>query len=307
MASREKLSTTEPTVDEIKDVVRKSLPGGGEVTKVTWITNFRLHHRVGNSYRDGRIFLIGDAAHIHSPVGGQGLNTALQDALNLGWKLGSVIRGDRPESFLDTFDEERRRVGQELVSKTDKIFKLVSVKNPLAISLRKLVLSWLAPYIMSKANLESFYNFVSQFSINYHESSLTYGGSTMISGPVKAGDRAPDGEVDIDGETKRFYKLLSLESHNLVLFSGPLRTASVLEDLKSAAAKFEAKNNMHRARVHIITQERGIRDTTYSHRLHKTYGFSFPGFVYIRPDGYVAAIDQLDRLEDFLKWLSQST
>jgi hypothetical protein len=302
MISRDKLSNAEPSLDEIKAVVRKALPGGGEVTDATWITNFRLHHRVVNSYRDGRLLLVGDAAHLHSPVGGQGLNTGMQDALNLGWKLGRVVRGDRPDSLLDTFDEERRRIGEDLVAKTDRAFKLVSMTNPMAVRLRNWVVPWLAPYVTSRANLETSYNYLSQFGIHYRESSIVQK-DTEFSGPVMAGDRAPDGEVDIDGENTRFHKILAPESYNFVLFSGSLRNGSDLENMKRTAVKFEARNT-NKARVHMIVQERGIKHIPYSHRLHRTYGFSSPGFVYMRPDGYVAAVGHLDQIEAFLEWLS---
>ncbi|KAI1811641.1 FAD binding domain-containing protein [Poronia punctata] len=301
MASRSQRLGTAPTIDEVKELVRRKLPGGGQVTNVTWLTNFRLHHRIVNSYRDGRVFLIGDAAHIHSPVGGQGLNTGLQDAVNLGWKLASVVRGDRPDSLLDTFDDERRHIGENLVAKTDKIFKLTSIKNPIALYLRSWTLSWLAPYIATKEKRASFYNFVSQFGISYHNSSLVMKGPAA-GRPVKAGARAPDGDVDIKGETKRFYKLLGIESYNLVLFSGAVRHSSVVEELKRVAVSFEA-SNIDMAHVHIVVQER-VDGIPFSHRLHKTYGFSSPGFAYIRPDGYVAAIGDLEGFGDFLNWLS---
>ncbi|KAI8952090.1 FAD binding domain-containing protein [Xylaria longipes] len=300
MASRNKLSNVAPTVDEVRSVIHKRLPGC-EITGVTWVTNFRLHHRVVNSYRDSRLLLIGDAAHIHSPVGGQGLNTAIQDALNLGWKLALVVRGDRPEHFLDTFNAERRRVGQELLAKTDKAFKFVSMTNPIAVYLRNWVFPWFAPYIASKGNLEMIYNFASQFGINYRESSIIHRGFGF-KGPVMAGDRAPDGDVDVDGKTKRLHKLLAPESYNFILFSGSCRNGTEQEDMEYTSARFEERNT-DRARIHMIAQERGSQHL-YSHRLHGTYGFSTPGFVYIRPDGYIAAIGNLEHVGEFLSWLS---
>ncbi|KAI3322007.1 FAD binding domain-containing protein [Xylariaceae sp. AK1471] len=302
MASRNKLSNAAPTLDEVKALIRNTLPGGGEITNATWITNFRLHHRVVNSYRDCRLLLIGDAAHIHSPVGGQGLNTGIQDAVNLGWKLARVIRGNRPDSFLDTFDEERRPIGEDLVAKTDRAFKLVSMTNPVAIYLRNCIVPWLAPYIASRGNLEMFYSYISQFGINYRQSSIVYK-NTGFSGPVMAGDRAPDGEVDIDGETRRLCMILAPELYNFVLFSGSLQNGSELEDMERTAAQFEVRNT-DKARIHLIVQEREIKHIPYSHRLHRIYGFSSPGFVYIRPDGYVAAIGQLEQIDEFLAWLN---
>ncbi|KAI8635458.1 FAD binding domain-containing protein [Xylariaceae sp. FL1651] len=301
MASREKSSNgASPTFDEVDAVFHKILPNGGDITNTTWITNFRLHHRVVNSYRDGRLLLIGDAAHIHSPVGGQGLNTGIQDALNLGWKLARVVRGYRLECFLDTFDEERRPVGQNLLSKTDKAFKLFTMTNPMAIYLRSWIIPWFAPYIVSRGNLELLYGFVSQFAVNYRNSTAVRSGAGF-NGPVMGGDRAPDGEVDVDGDTKRLHRILAPESHNLVLFSGTLRTGSELAIMERAAARFEARNP-DKARVHMVVHERG-RKNMYSHRLHGDYGFSSPGYVYIRPDGYVAMIGHLEEIDELSDWL----
>ncbi|KAI1739394.1 FAD binding domain-containing protein [Xylaria scruposa] len=299
MASRTQPNAT-PTVDEVRSVIRKSFPGS-EITSVTWVTNFRLHQRVVDSYRDGRLLLIGDAAHIHSPVGGQGLNTAIQDALNLGWKLALVLRGERPEHFLDTFNAERRRVGQDLLAKTDMVFKFVSMTNPIAVYLRNWVLPWLAPYIVSDRTLKMIYNFASQFGVNYRESSIIHRG-LRFNGPVMAGDRAPDGDVDVDGKTERLHNILAPESYNFVLFSGSCRNGTELEDMEYALALFE-QGNTDRARIHVIVQERGTK-YLYSHRLHGMYGFSIPGFVYIRPDGYVTAIGSLEHIDEFLRWLN---
>ncbi|KAI1128430.1 FAD binding domain-containing protein [Nemania abortiva] len=301
MASRTEPSNVEPTLDEIKAAIQDRIPGGGEITNATWVTNFRLHHRIVDSYRDARLFLIGDAAHIHSPVGGQGLNTSMQDAVNLGWKLASVIRGERPDSFLNTVDVERRPIGKELIAKTDKIFNLLSMTSPLSVYLRNLAIPWVAPWIATKEKLETIYSFISQFGVNYRESPIVHS-DTSFTGPIMPGDRAPDGDVDVGGEANRLYKILAPESYNFVLFSGSLRTGTELEEMEHTAAKFEA-NNVEKARIHMIVQERGGKHV-YSHRLHGSYGFSNPGFAYIRPDGYVAAIGTLGHFDQFLAWLN---
>ncbi|KAI0102870.1 FAD binding domain-containing protein [Nemania sp. FL0031] len=301
MAYRTEPSNVEPTLDEMRAAVEGRIPGGGKITNATWLTNFRLHHRIVNSYRDGRLFIVGDAAHIHSPVGGQGLNTSMQDSLNLGWKLASVVRGERLDSFLDTFDAERRPIGQELIAKTDKTFNFLSMTNPLSVYLRNLAIPWIAPWFASKDKLETIYSFMSQFGINYRESSLTHS-DTSFTGPVMPGDRAPDGDVDVGGEINRLHKILAPESFNFVLFSGSLRAGTEVEEMERAAAKFE-ETNEEKARVHIVVQERDGK-YMYSHRLHNTYGFSNPGFAYIRPDGYVAAIGTLGHFDEFMAWLN---
>src|SRR5262249_13349574 len=99
---------------------------GGEVRlhDPVWLTHFRLHHRQARRYREHRILLAGDAAHIHSPVGGQGMNTGLQGAWNLGWKLALVAKGRAANDLLDTYQAERWPVGRQLLRYTDRAFGL---------------------------------------------------------------------------------------------------------------------------------------------------------------------------------------
>lgn len=304
MASRNTPSQDVPTIDEINDLLREKLPGGGTVIHSTWTTNFQLHHYVANSYRDNRLFLVGDAAHIHSPVGGQGLNTALQDSLNLGWKLARVIRGERTASFLDTFDAERRQVGRKVIVQTDRTFKLVSMTNPIAVSLRKWIVPCVASYITSVAHLRKIYNFLSQFGLNYRNGPIVHI-NTEFKGPVVPGDRAPDGDINMNGEDNRLYKILAPESYNMVLFSGTLsqRTQTNPEVLTRAIYMFKQENK-DRARIHIISYKPG-GDSTFNLCLHETYGLAEGGFVYIRPDGYVTAIGNLSHLDKFIGWLDK--
>ncbi|KAI1118958.1 FAD binding domain-containing protein [Nemania sp. NC0429] len=300
MASRNESCKGEPTLDEFQNTIRNRIPGGGEIIEAMWLTNFRLHHRIASSYRDDRLFLIGDAAHIHSPVGGQGLNTAMQDALNLGWKLATVIRGEHPDSLLDTFDAERRPVGQELILKTDVAFRIVSTKSKLAVYFRDLFAPWVAPWLTSTDRLAHIYSFMSQFGINYRKSPLTHT-EIEFKGPVMAGDRAPDGDVDNCKGVTRLHKILSLTSFNFVLFSDIFRDGTGQEEVARVADSFR-KNNPDNAEVHIILKSRESGHL-FSHGLHSTYGFSNPGFVYIRPDGYVAAIGGLEHFDTFMKGL----
>ncbi|GAP87312.1 putative FAD binding domain-containing protein [Rosellinia necatrix] len=304
MMSRERPWVPVPALDEISAAVARALPGGGagRAVKALRAMPFRLHHYVASSYRDGRLFLVGDAAHIHSPVGGQGLNTAFQDALNLGWKLGHVLRGRVSPDLLDTFDAERRRVGLGLVATTDRVFRLVSMTNPLAVSLRNLILPWLAPFVLSRASLARIYGSLSQFGIHYREGPLVYHGrgGGGFAGPVRPGDRAPDGDMYSGGRMTRLHALLSRESYTVVLFSGTRRDGTEPAVLQRAADRCADRC----ADLNIVTvEQRRGGPRRYSHCLHSAYGFSAPGFVYVRPDAHVTAIGDLERLDEFLAWL----
>src|SRR5260221_719759 len=103
-----------------------------EVERVHWFSTYRVHHRVADHFRKGRAFLLGDAAHIHSPVGGQGMNTGIGDAVNLAWKIADVVRGRADPSLLDSYDPERIGFARRLVATTDQAFKAVTSDGAIA-------------------------------------------------------------------------------------------------------------------------------------------------------------------------------
>jgi 2-polyprenyl-6-methoxyphenol hydroxylase-like FAD-dependent oxidoreductase len=139
----------------------------GDVTELRWASDFRPRAALADRFRAGRVFLAGDAAHVHSPAGGQGLNTSVQDAYNLGWKLGAVLRGGAPEALLDTYEEERRANAAAMLGLSTGVHR--------------------GEVRRGKATV--------QLGLGYRESSLSVECRTAPAG-VRAGDRAPDGTVD---------------------------------------------------------------------------------------------------------------
>ncbi|WP_433435028.1 FAD-dependent monooxygenase [Nonomuraea sp. CA-141351] len=111
-----------------------------KVTDLVWSSRFRVHHRLADRYRAGRIFLAGDAAHVHSPAGGQGMNTGIQDALNLAGKLTALLRDGAPETVLDAYEAERRPVAEEVVAFTHKMTRIATLGNGPLRSLRNTAL-----------------------------------------------------------------------------------------------------------------------------------------------------------------------
>jgi 2-polyprenyl-6-methoxyphenol hydroxylase-like FAD-dependent oxidoreductase len=161
-----------------------------QVQHVNWFTKYRLHHRMAERFRQSRCFLIGDAAHIHSPVGGQGMNTGLQDAYNLAWKLAGVINQQINDKVLDSYAAERMPVAKELLNTTDKMFKVIMSTNWfLALAKR-----WLVPPVskflwQSKSLRYEFFKRLSQTGITYRDSNLSL--HLSQAGIIKAGDRLP--------------------------------------------------------------------------------------------------------------------
>lgn len=151
-----------------------------------WLTPFHVNDRQASHYRMGNVFLAGDASHIHSPVGGQGMNTGIQDAANLAWKLAAVARG-ASDTLLDSYEEERGEVGKALLRFTERGLKLATTSNPVVERMRDMLaplLSMLDP-VQHRA-----VGFISETAIEYRSSSIVhdYGGD----GHLRAGDRVPD-------------------------------------------------------------------------------------------------------------------
>lgn len=129
-----------PTAQDIQALVDTRGPGNAHVDEVAWSSRFRVQHRLANSYRAGPVFLVGDAAHVHSPAGGQGMNTGIQDAIDLGELLGRFIAGERPEPQLDGYQNRRRPVAQKVVSMTDRMTRMATLKSPGARAARNIAI-----------------------------------------------------------------------------------------------------------------------------------------------------------------------
>ncbi|HEY1751046.1 MAG TPA: FAD-dependent monooxygenase [Caulobacteraceae bacterium] len=159
-----------------------------EVKAVNWFSTYHVHHRVTDRFRQGRAFLLGDAAHIHSPAGGQGMNTGIGDAINLAWKLASVLRGLAPDSLLDSYEAERIAFARRLVATTDRGFSFASAEGPVADFLRTRIFPLiLKPALAVEPVREFMFRTVSQITLNYRGGPLSAGEA----GPVRGGDRLP--------------------------------------------------------------------------------------------------------------------
>jgi len=160
---------------------------GIEVDRVNWFSTYRVHHRVASRFRDGRVFLLGDAAHIHSPAGGQGMNTGIGDAINLAWKLAAALKSADP-TVLDTYEPERVGFARRLVATTDRLFQLATSRSPAARPIRRSLIPALVPRLFARPGFRrAIFRRVSQTQIAYRDSWLSQGRSHGI----HAGDRLP--------------------------------------------------------------------------------------------------------------------
>ena len=182
-------ATKEPgelTFDDVSDLAARTLQL--KVDKVNWFSTYHVHHRVTDHFRHGRAFLLGDAAHIHTPVGGQGMNTGIGDAINLAWKLQAVLAGKAPDTLLDTYEPERRAFALRLVNSTDRFFSVAAADGHLAEVLRTRIMPLVMPRLVKiEAVREYIFRTISQITLNYRGKGLDEGRA----GPVRGGDRMP--------------------------------------------------------------------------------------------------------------------
>jgi 2-polyprenyl-6-methoxyphenol hydroxylase-like FAD-dependent oxidoreductase len=171
--------------DVSKDIFRRI---DLDIKTVHWFSTYRVHHRVASFFRKGRVFLLGDAAHVHSPLGGQGMNTGIGDAINLGWKLEAVLRRGAPDSLLDTYEQERIGFARRLVETTDRAFTFVNRKSALATNVRTRIVPLVLPLLFQRpAFRRMLFRIISQTRISYRNTAL----STGVLGAIHSGDRLP--------------------------------------------------------------------------------------------------------------------
>src|SRR5712675_628500 len=158
------------------------------VNKVNWFSTYHIHHRVTEHFRKGRAFLLGDAAHIHSPAGGQGMNTGIGDAINLAWKLAALLAGHAPDSLLDTYEAERIGFAKRLVATTDRVFSLATAEGRIADIIRTRIVPVIFPKVVALEPVREYiFRTVSQITLNYRGTPLSVGSA----GHVHGGDRLP--------------------------------------------------------------------------------------------------------------------
>ncbi len=275
------------TLDEVQRLIEQRGPADARLSDPAWLSRFHISHRKVRQYCKLRTFLLGDAAHIHSPAGGQGMNTGIQDAFNLGWKLALVVRGRAPAQLLATYQSEREPVARGVLNLTDRITKMATVRNSVAQSVRDFLLP-----VVSGIDLvgEKVADRLSELAVNYRPTSFldNFGG-----GKVRAGDRAPDAELRGEGgQARRLFELFRQPRHVLLIFLGAAF---------DSAAKAERIGNAlgglpdDAIETYRIVRGEGSAAVAELYDLsglaHSAYGLSEGGLVLVRPDGYVGYRD----------------
>ena len=236
-----------------------------DVKRVNWFSTYRVHHRVANHFVRGRAFLLGDAAHIHSPVGGQGMNTGIGDAVNLAWKLAAVLRGRADASLLSSYEPERIAFARRLVATTDNAFTVVTSSGAIARLVRLHIVPLLLPLAFALKPLRRYmFGTVSQTKVNYRGSSLSVGQA----GEVHGGHRLPWVPPASDAAAQdNFAPLTSLDWQVHVYGNAAPELAAECDRRKLPLHIFPWRPQMRRA---------GLRRNA---------------LYLVRPDGYVALAD----------------
>lgn len=265
----------EEVANKVKQLVRRPL----EITTLHWFSTYKVHTRHAEPFSAGRCFLAGDAAHVHTPAGGQGMNTGIQDAYDLAWKLAFVLKGYARDSLLDTYSEERLANAKQLLHTTDQAFDVMSGDQWYMQFFRTNILPSLAGFATKfSASKELLFPIVSQIGLNYRHSSLSWHQGDQPFA-VKAGDRMPYFWAD----GVNVYDKLREPKFHLLIFS-------------------DAEANDERLKAELESEYGDAIDLNImplSPRVVELFGTHQPFLVLLRPDNYIGLLSKSISLEGF--------
>jgi hypothetical protein len=257
-----------------------------KIRSAQWMTPFHVNDLQATHYRKGNAFLAGDASHIHSPVGGQGMNTGIQDAANLAWKLAAVARGAN-EKLLDSYEEERGAVGKALLRFTERGLKFATATNPMVEGLRDTVL----PLLTRSTTVQNLLvGFVSETAIEYRSSSIV--ANEVCDGALRAGDRMPDLNILMEDGARGLLADWAEAEHLAVLINiTPTERAELEKQLERAKVVTIVSSQLDDEGRRLLGMERKVfivrPDGYIGYRGSRSGGAEFAS--YVKQDGIEAA------------------
>jgi 2-polyprenyl-6-methoxyphenol hydroxylase-like FAD-dependent oxidoreductase len=267
-----------PTQDELQAILDRRI-GGIRVVRSHWLTSFEIHHARVPAYRWGRVFLAGDAAHIHSPAGGQGMNTGMQDAFNLAWKLAGVVNGQAGDTLLDSYEAERIPVADSVIAFTDRLTRAGTLSG-VPRRIRDVVIRMLSHVPAARRFMA---NMAEEVNINYRNSPIAVGPAPKHA-KVAAGDHLPhavDAAVHkqllvVCGVQNTGHVLLTVASGHVAPAAGEGQVQVLVTADDIPVAGYDT----------VIADPNGV--------VAQRFGLKNGGRVVIRPDGYIGAVASLD-------------
>ncbi len=300
----------EPTFEQLQAILDQRGPGDLRLKHVNWQSMHTIHRRQAQAYRKGHVLLAGDAAHIHSPTGGQGMNLGIQDAYNVAWKLALVEKKVAQDKLLDGYGTERALTCRQVSTMSEWFSRINNVRSPIFQAIRNTV----GPFLAAQPAIRHHYrNCVSEIAINYRLSPVvsectmtvdrpenTFITDTKIkwSAAPRPGDRVPNISAwDLkDDERVSLYDLMKAPTHHLLLFTGqieePGRTQDLIEIAKKISDRYPEliKTHFYSASEsclkHLHSASSKFMDRDLS--AHTKYGATLACLFLIRPDGYLA-------------------
>jgi len=304
------------------------------LSNATWLSNYRVNQRLVDRYRVGRVFVAGDAAHVHSPAGGQGMNTGVQDAYNLGWKLALVVQGKAADGLLDTYAAERIPIARAVLQRSGTGHSVVFSANPAISFVRERML---LPIVQLPIVSDAVARKMAQLDVNYRCSPLarseelrlkhatllpTHGGEQAslddwlrFQRAVQAGDRAPDarGRDGRMGTPMRLFDLFRGPHFTLLLFAGKARTDGGYARLAAIAGEVTERFGDDVRPCVVVVGETHLASLEWKEAVlldtegeaHRLYGVGAEGLYLIRPDGYIGFRSRRVLVEPLLAYLDQ--
>jgi hypothetical protein len=255
----------DPTLEDVQRLYNRTVHLPAQLYNMNWSSRFRINSRHMTTLRDGRVFFGGDAAHVHSPAGGQGMNAGIQDMINLSWKLAMVLNGQAREELLDTYQSDRLPVIRQLVQMTERATRAFNSTNPLVHA----AITRLAPIVLARSRVQDkAAPRLGQLAASYRNCPIAKGGGRI--GSLRAGDRVPDLRVRDD----RLYDLLDLATPTLFV------TGSTVPE---AYLPWRETIALHHVPIEGMPQ----------------------GWLLVRPDGYLAAAGGPDDGAVLSRWLDR--
>jgi 2-polyprenyl-6-methoxyphenol hydroxylase-like FAD-dependent oxidoreductase len=308
----------QPSLAEVRAIVTQRGPAGISIRDPKWLAYFRVNYRAARHYRHGRIFLAGDAVHVHSLIGGQGMNTGIQDAYNLAWKLALVCRHRAPESLLDSYEKERRPVAEDVVKTTRIMTERLEAFTHLSPGQRqRLYFDIVVPPEIARRMARHY----EELDLNYSKSPIchqhegSHFGKTRFTAGPRPGEEALDaGPLLRDHRISSLFELLRGPKHTLLLFPGAYHEAKSWHRLASLAQSVPAgagdlintylvatnaecvPSNLSLGGALIVDPERS---------LHYRYGAETECLYLIRPDRHVAYRSEPATASALYKYLSR--